>query len=112
MALTKTQVEYLNWVETTRAWEHKSIADVKANLARLRSRYQMPDVTMAAFILEIAMRIRTAQDEGSREAAAAIGSGDAGVAIDAFNVEIGLVWAELSIMAACLTRKERGRPAI
>jgi len=117
MPLTRVQRDYLDWVETTKVWENASRADIKANLARLQGRYQMPDVTMAAFLLEMSGRIQTGLDDGNKAVKALAQDPEHPVpqsVIDRIAQpildEVSLVRAEMLVMAAVLTRKQRGKP--
>jgi hypothetical protein len=95
MPLTAEQRQFLGNVEIA-AHGHvndKALADQVRNF---RQRYQVPDVTLAALLLEVCDRLQHALDWGTGT------GGD-------LEKETNAVLDELALTAAALTRKQRGR---
>ena len=97
--LTNEQRRYLNEVDQFSNFSVTDLDSLRLHMARVRKTYQVPDVTMAAILLEMAAGVQGALVRASGE--------------EATREEIALsvkTWAvEQAILAAALTRKQRGR---
>src|SRR5258708_21830252 len=95
--LTTEQRAYLSLVETSPVWDSANKADLKARMIHLQSAYYMSDSTMATFLLDLCRRIQEAIRLAATEDS------------NSLDEEIRLVIAEMTLTAAALTSKQRGK---
>jgi len=99
--MTRAQRQYLNGVDTSELMEVADIAGILDHAARFRKRYQLPDTTMAALLLEMASGAQAALERVHEEGTA-----------DEVRLSVKTWYIELTLLAAALTRVVRGKPPL
>lgn len=102
--LSADQRAFLGFVDQAHenSWTDADRAALRDRCARTRQRYQLPDVTLARLFLEIGSRLQEARTAGTAE----------GAPLGTLLRELDKVLDEIALLAAGLTRKERGRPPL
>lgn len=114
MALTPQQVAYLNVVDNPEANPARAMVDDEQLRQQARAflkRYQMPEPALAALLLELGAKINRAVEraETGGRTEEELAAEPYEPTLDDFRRSMNVCITEIAILAATITRRQRGK---